>query len=113
MASTFCYIDPASTALIWQVLAGVFISLGVVFGVFWRKITTFFKSVWVKLFRKNKKQEEEKVVDESVLEIEDEVDTKSEVVESDETADEKLSEEKAEQKTEEVAQEQNNETENK
>ena len=81
MSSTFCYIDPASTALIWQVLAGVFISLGVVFGVFWRKITTFFKSLWVKLFRKNKSQLEEKVVDESALEIEDvnnEVNEKSE-----------------------------------
>ena len=42
--STLCYIDPASTALIWQVLAGIFISLGVVFGVFWRKITTNGKS---------------------------------------------------------------------
>lgn len=113
MASTFCYIDPASTALIWQVLAGVFISLGVVFGVFWRKITTFFKSVWVKLFRKNKNQEIEKVVDESVLEIEDEVETTTEAVETTETVAEKPVEEKAEQKTEEVPQEQNNETENK
>ena len=73
MITTLCYIDPASTALIWQVLAGIFISLSVILGVFWRKITTFFKSMWVKLFRKNKNQEEEKVVDESVLEIEDDL----------------------------------------
>ncbi len=107
MASTFCYIDPASTALIWQVLAGVFISLGVVFGVFWRKITTFFKSVWVKLFRKNKNQVEEKVVDEAALEVEDEEISSVETVESAETT------ASTEVKTEEVSQEQNNETENK
>ena len=69
--STLCYIDPASTALIWQILAGIFISLGVVFGIFWRKITTFFKSLWVKMFRKNKKNEAEKVTDEAMLELED------------------------------------------
>ena len=102
MVNTFCYIDPASTALIWQILAGVFISLGVVFGVFWRKITTFFKSIWVKLFRKNKVQETEKVVDESVLEIEDEAET---ATENKETTEEKP--------VEQVSQEQSNETENK
>jgi len=101
MASTFCYIDPASTALIWQVLAGVFISLGVVFGVFWRKITTFFKSVWVKLFRKNKTQEEEKIVDESVLEIEDNIDSSDEGVENNSTTNENPVEEKTETETEE------------
>jgi len=78
MITTICYIDPASTALIWQVLAGIFISLGVVFGVFWKKITTFFKSLWVKLFRKNKNNEAEKVVDESILELEDETTESSE-----------------------------------
>lgn len=72
--NTLCYIDPASTALIWQILAGIFISLGVVLGVFWKKITTFFKSVWVKLFRKKKNENtEQKEIDESLLEVEEEV----------------------------------------
>lgn len=71
--NTLCYIDPASTALIWQILAGIFISLGVVLGVFWKKITTFFKSVWVKLFRKKKNENtEQKEIDESLLEVEEE-----------------------------------------
>ena len=79
MVNLFGYIDPASTALIWQILAGIFISLGVVLGVFWRKVTTFFKSVWVKLFRKKKgKDGEENVVDESALEIEEDSEVSSE-----------------------------------
>ena len=70
--NTLLYIDPASTALIWQILAGIFISLGVVLGVFWRKITTFFKSVWVKVFHKNKKKNKpEQLADESMLELEE------------------------------------------
>ena len=73
MITTLCYIDPASTALIWQVLAGIFIGLGAVFAVFWKKITTFFKSLWVKLFRKNKGETAEKVIDEAALEVEDEI----------------------------------------
>ena len=102
--STLCYIDPASTALIWQVLAGVFISLGVVFGVFWRKMSTFFKALWVKLFRKNKNQEVEKV-DESVLEVEDEISENTENVE--------VATETSNNKSEEVQDEQNTESENK
>jgi len=77
MADMLCYIDPASTALIWQILAGIFISLGVVFGVFWRKISTFFKSIWIKLFRKNKDNEKAEV-DESILELEDNANTEEE-----------------------------------
>ena len=73
MANILCYIDPASTALIWQILAGIFISLGVIFGVFWRRITTFFKSIWVKLFHKKNSRNESNEVDESVLELEDNV----------------------------------------
>ena len=103
--STLCYIDPASTALIWQVLAGIFISLGVVFGVFWRKISTFFKSLWVKLFRKNQNQETEKAVNESLLEIEDDVDNNAENVENSEVL--------TDNQNEEVSKEENVETENK
>jgi len=36
------YIDPATTAMLTQIIAGVFITLGVVFGVFRRKIIMFF-----------------------------------------------------------------------
>ena len=104
--STLCYIDPASTALIWQVLAGIFISLGVVFGVFWRKITTFFKSVWVKLFRKNKNQEEQKSTDEAMLEVED---SETEIAENAENA---VIAENVEE-NQEVSNEDNTETENK
>jgi len=38
------YIDPATTAILTQIIAGVFITLGVVFGVFRRKIMLFFKN---------------------------------------------------------------------
>lgn len=37
------YIDPAATSYIVQVVAGVVISLGVVFGIFWKKIKLFFQ----------------------------------------------------------------------
>ena len=79
MANILSYIDPASTALIWQILAGIFISLGVVFGIFWRKISTFFKSLWVKLFRKKKGNDSGNEVDESILELEDSSAEKAEV----------------------------------
>jgi len=39
------YIDPATTAMLTQIIAGVFITLGVVFGVFRRKIIMFFKNM--------------------------------------------------------------------
>ena len=41
------YIDPATTAMLTQIIAGVFITLGVVFGVFRRKIILFFKNISV------------------------------------------------------------------
>ena len=45
--SASAYIDPATTAMLTQVIAGVFITLGVVFGVFRRKIIMFFKNASV------------------------------------------------------------------
>lgn len=62
------YIDPASTALVWQILAGVFITIGVVFAVWWKKITTFFRSIWVKIFGGKKKDstDKSKEIDEEV-----------------------------------------------
>lgn len=49
------YIDPASTAIIWQVLAGIFITFGVVLSIWWTKISTFVKKLWVKIFGSKKK----------------------------------------------------------
>jgi hypothetical protein len=56
------YIDPATTAMLTQIIAGVFITLGVVFGVFRRKIILFFKNISVnrtkrKIEKQNAKQE--------------------------------------------------------
>ena len=51
------YIDPATTAMVTQIVAGVFISAGVVFGVFRRKIVLFFKNITVK--RKQRKIEKQ------------------------------------------------------
>ena len=51
------YIDPATTAMLTQVIAGVAITIGVVFGVFRRKIIMFFKNLSVKrMQRKIEKQ---------------------------------------------------------
>ena len=42
------YIDPATTAMVTQIVAGIFISAGVLFGVFRRKVILFFKNLSVK-----------------------------------------------------------------
>ena len=46
------YIDPATTAMLTQIVAGVFITLGVTFGIFRRKIIMFFKNLSVKRTQK-------------------------------------------------------------
>jgi len=53
------YIDPATTAMLTQIIAGVFITLGVVFGVFRRKIILFFKNLSIN--RTKRKIEKEAV----------------------------------------------------
>ena len=50
----FAYIDPATTAIILQVLVGFFVAFGLVFAIWWRKITTWIRSLFV---RKGKKDE--------------------------------------------------------
>jgi len=45
--SASAYIDPATTAMLTQIIAGALITLGVVFGVFRRKIIMFFKNASV------------------------------------------------------------------
>jgi len=51
------YIDPATTAMLTQIIAGVFITLGVVFGVFRRKIMMFFKNISVNRTKKKIERE--------------------------------------------------------
>jgi len=56
------YIDPATTAMLTQIVAGVFITLGVFFGVFRRKIILFFKNMNInrtkrKIERENAKRD--------------------------------------------------------
>jgi hypothetical protein len=54
------YIDPATTAMLTQILAGVLITLGVVFGVFRQKIIMFFKNISVKRTKKKIERENAK-----------------------------------------------------
>ncbi|MCL2424846.1 MAG: hypothetical protein FWD05_00760 [Oscillospiraceae bacterium] len=54
------YIDPATTAMLTQIIAGVFITLGVVFGVFRRKIILFFKNMGVKRTQRKIERQAEK-----------------------------------------------------
>jgi len=54
------YIDPATTAMLTQIVAGVFITLGVVFGVFRRKIVMFFKDMSVKRTQRKIEKQAEK-----------------------------------------------------
>jgi len=54
------YIDPATTAMLTQIIAGVFITLGVVFGVFRRKIIMFFKNMSVKRTQRKIERQAEK-----------------------------------------------------
>ena len=42
------YMDPATTAMLVQIVAGVFITLGVAFGIFRRKVFLFFKNMSIK-----------------------------------------------------------------
>ena len=39
----YAYIDPAATSYIIQIVAGIIVALGAVFGVMWSKIKRFFK----------------------------------------------------------------------
>lgn len=48
----YAYIDPATTAILTQIIAGVCISASVAIGLFWRKISVFFKMIFVKLFHR-------------------------------------------------------------
>ena len=54
------YIDPATTAMLTQIIAGVFITLGVVFGVFRRKIILFFKNMSINYTKRKLEKQTEK-----------------------------------------------------
>ena len=58
--SASAYIDPATTAMLTQIIAGVFISAGVVFGVFRRKIMMFFKNISIKRTKRKIEKENAK-----------------------------------------------------
>ena len=42
------YIDPATTAILYQVIAGIIITAGITLGIFRRKIVLFFKNLSIK-----------------------------------------------------------------
>jgi uncharacterized protein YacL len=54
------YIDPATTAMLTQIIAGVFITLGVTFGIFRRKILMFFKNQSLKRTQRKIEKENKK-----------------------------------------------------
>ena len=57
------YIDPATTAMLTQIIAGVFITLGVMAGVFRRKIILFFKNMSVNRTKRKIEKQAEKAND--------------------------------------------------
>ena len=56
----YAYIDPATTAMLTQIFAGIFISAGVLFGIFRRKIIMFFKNIGIKLTKKKIEKQNKK-----------------------------------------------------
>jgi hypothetical protein len=46
------YVDPATTAMVTQIVAGIVISIGVALGLFWRKILLFFQNAKIKRLQK-------------------------------------------------------------
>ena len=59
----YAYIDPATTAMLTQIIAGIFISAGVMFGVFRRKIIVFCKNLSVKRMQKKIERQNRKATD--------------------------------------------------
>ena len=50
--SASAYIDPAATSYLIQIVAGLFITAGVVLGIFWKKIRLFFRGLRIKMLEK-------------------------------------------------------------
>ena len=58
--TAFAYLDPATTSYLIQIIAGVFIAAGAVFGIFWKKIKMFFVNMKMKALEKKLTKEAEK-----------------------------------------------------
>jgi uncharacterized membrane protein YciS (DUF1049 family) len=58
--TSYCYIDPATTSYVIQIIAGVFIACGAITGIFWRKIRLFFRNAKLKRLEKKLSHEAEK-----------------------------------------------------
>ena len=63
-SNAFAYIDPATTSYIVQIVAGVVISLGVVLGIYWKKISMFFMNQKVKRMKKRIEKQADKAIQE-------------------------------------------------
>ena len=57
MMNLLSYIDPATTAIIWQVLVGVFVAFSLVLAIWWKKISVFFRGLFVKKKRDERREE--------------------------------------------------------
>lgn len=58
--TAFAYLDPATTSYIIQIVSGVFIACGVAVGVFWKKISLFFRKLRMKALEKKLTRQGEK-----------------------------------------------------
>jgi hypothetical protein len=56
----YAYIDPSTTAMLTQIIAGVFISLGFLFGIFRKKIILFFQKIYFGIMKKSLKHDDKK-----------------------------------------------------
>ena len=56
----YAYIDPATTSYLIQLVAGLFITCGVVVGVFWKKIRLFFRGKQMNAMEKRLEREADK-----------------------------------------------------
>jgi len=61
--NALAYVDPATTAMMVQIVAGIFITLGVAFGVFRRKIFAFFKNMSINRAKRKIEKEARKKKD--------------------------------------------------
>ncbi len=58
--AALAYIDPAATSYMIQIVAGIVITCGVMFGVFWKKIALFFRSLQMKFLKRKISKEHQK-----------------------------------------------------
>lgn len=58
--TAYAYLDPATTSYVIQAVTGVFIALGAVVGIFWKKIRLFFRERKMKALENKLTREAEK-----------------------------------------------------